>query len=52
MSCDGKLAYEAFAGFFPGYMLVGKSFGVDDDEQVIIGAIAAPAILDPIAARV
>ena len=31
---------------------IGEGLGVDDDEQIIVGDIAAGAILDPIAARV
>ena len=33
-------------------MQIGEGVGVHDDEQIIVGDIAAGAILDPIAARV
>jgi len=52
MSGDGQFAHEALAGLLPGFMLIGKPLGVDDDEEIIIGAVAALAVLDPIPARI
>jgi len=50
--CDGQLLQKPFSGLFPGFMLLRKAVVVHDDEHVIIGAIAALVILDPIAARI
>ncbi|MDP9813961.1 hypothetical protein J2W42_006838 [Rhizobium tibeticum] len=33
---------------FPEFMLIGKGLLVDDDQQVVVGAVAAEAILDPV----
>lgn len=50
--CDGQLLQEPFGGLFPGFMLFRKAVVVDDDEHVIVGAVTAFVILDPIAARI
>lgn len=49
---DGQLAHQPLAGAVPEIGLIGEALGVDDDEQVVVGAIAALAIVDPVAARV
>lgn len=52
LASNGQLLQEALARLFPGLVLLGKSFLVDDDEKVIVGEIAALAVFGPIAARI
>src|SRR3546814_2531703 len=52
MAGDGQLAHQMIVGDRPPCLQIGEGLGVDDDEKVIVGDVAAGAILDPIAARV
>ena len=46
------IAQEAVLGLVPIVDGIGQPFVVDDDEDIIIGVIAALGIGDPVAARV
>jgi len=52
VASDGQLAHKMIVGARPPCLQIGEGVAVDDDEQVIVGDIAAGAILHPIAARV